>query len=62
MSKALQHLEDAETALLSFISAISSAPEDADIDDLPDAVPVLLAVMRSIARAAGIIEAGVADE
>ena len=51
---ALDHLETAETAIMFFI-----AQTGVDSDDpFPDAVPMLLAVMRSISRAAGILESG----
>lgn len=51
---AIEHLEEAETALMSFLSA-SSAALDAGEGVGPDVLPVLLAVMRHISRAAGIL-------
>lgn len=55
---ALSHLEDAETALMSFMSRISETPEDAPEEDIVDMMPVVLAVLRSVSRAAGMLEAG----
>lgn len=57
MKLAISHLEDAEATLMTFINRMSEVPEDAPDEDIPDIVPVLLAVMRSIGRAAGVIEA-----
>lgn len=51
---ALEHLENAETAIMSFIAQAGAAIDDED--EFPDAVPMLLAVMRSISRAAGMLE------
>lgn len=57
MKRAISHLEDAEAALMTFIHRLSEMPEDAPDEEVPDALPVILAVMRSIGRAAGVIEA-----
>jgi hypothetical protein len=57
MSRALEHLEDAEAAIISHISATSVALESgAEDGDIPDALPMLFAVLRSISRAAGALE------
>jgi hypothetical protein len=55
---ALAHLEDAEAALISHIDRISRIPDDVSDEDLPDALPVIIAVLRSISRAAGALEGG----
>lgn len=53
--KALEYLEEAETALLSHMRNVSESLR-ADNEDFPDVNPVLLAVQRLISRAAGAIE------
>lgn len=55
---ALAHLEDAEAALLSHVSRVLALPEDMEEEDLPDPLNVLIAVLRSISRAAGALEGG----
>jgi hypothetical protein len=52
---ALEHLEEAEAALMSFISQSSAALDDGS--EGPDVLPVLLAVMRQVSRAAGLLQA-----
>lgn len=58
IEKAVEHLESAETTILSHLNAISNLPIDTEIDpeDYPDALPVLTAVLRSVARATGNLE------
>ena len=51
------HLADAEAAIMSHISSVSSFPSDGDIDQYPDVLPTLTAVLRSIGHASGIVEA-----
>lgn len=51
---ALEHLEEAEAAVMSFISSISTTPPE---EDIPDAFPVLLALLRHVSRAAGLLQA-----
>lgn len=50
----IEHLEEAETALMSWVARLSSIPEDGElvVDDA-DLMPMLLAVLRHISRAAG---------
>ena len=58
MDRILEHLEDAEGAIMSHISATSIAlAEGVDDSEIPDALPMLFAVLRSISRAAGAVEA-----
>lgn len=54
--KALAHLEDAESALLKFMADTSNVQLDAPVEDLPDVMLVLQAVLRSVSRAAGNLE------
>lgn len=48
---AIEHLEDAEAAIMSFIGQLG----DEERVDEPDALPMLLAVLRHVSRAAGIL-------
>lgn len=67
LAKALEHLENAEATILSHVAAVSAAssiemPDDEHPEavlltmDLPDPLPMLLAVLRSVSRAAGVLE------
>lgn len=58
LSTALDHLNDAETAILHFLSRLTAAAED---EDVPDTFTLLGALLRSISRAAGAIEAAASD-
>ncbi len=49
--KALEHIGDAETTLMTFVQAIMEDP-----DDPPGLLNVVMAVLRSISRAAGALE------
>lgn len=53
---AITHLENAETSILSFLQQLSDLPEDAPLDQGPDAGAMLAAVLRSVSRAAGALE------
>ena len=53
---AITHLENAETSILSFLQRLSDLPEDAPLDQGPDAGAMLAAVLRSVSRAAGALE------
>lgn len=66
VNKALEHLENAEASIMSHVVAFSEAA-NIEIDeehpdmalvtvDMPDPFPVLLAVLRSVSRAAGVLE------
>lgn len=66
LAKALEHLENAEATILSHVAAMSAA-SNIEMDDehpeavlltmdLPDPLPMLLAVLRSVSRAAGVLE------
>ncbi len=52
--KALEHLGDAETTLMSFMQQIVEAGDDDDKQ--PNIFAVVAAVLRSISRAAGALE------
>lgn len=54
VSAAVEHLEQAEASIMSFISTLTSTPIE---EEGPDVLPVLLAVLRSVARAAGYLHA-----
>lgn len=53
IQRAVDHLADAETAVMSWIVRLEDSDEDA-VD--ADFLPMLLAVMRSVSHAAGILE------
>ena len=57
IDQALSHLEDAETAILSYTVATFAITDDTPDEDIPDSFPVILAVLRSVSRAAGCIQA-----
>lgn len=59
---ALEHLEDAEAALMSFMVRAGQIPDDAPDDEVVDFVPAALAILRSVSRAAGILQAASDDE
>lgn len=42
---------------MSFVARTSDFPEDGADEDFPDAVPMLLAVLRSVSRVAGMLKA-----
>ena len=50
---ALSHLEDAEAALMSHMARFMGAEED---EELPDSFTMMMAVLRSVSRAAGVVE------
>lgn len=52
---ALTHLEDAEASLMSFIARITDESPEADEEPV-DLLPVVMAVLRSVSRAAGGLE------
>lgn len=54
MKQVLEHIENAETVLLTFIADLSRTPEG---EDGPDPMPMLMALQRSLGRAAGWLEA-----
>lgn len=66
IDKAREHLADAEASIMSHVVKITEAADfELDEDnpdmamvtvDFPDPLPVLLAVMRSVSRAAGALE------
>ena len=60
IGQAVEHLADAETAVMSWISRIGESDENGEVD--VDFLPMLLAIMRSIAHAAGILEGMIADD
>ena len=53
LSAALNHLEDAEATLMSHMARLMGAAED---EELPDSFTMMMAVLRSVSRAAGVIE------
>lgn len=54
MKKALEYIEHAETILLTFIADLTRSAEEEE--DGPDPMPMLMALQRSLGRAAGCIE------
>lgn len=55
--RALEELETAEVAIMSHLGTISRTPAEVPDEDLPDALPMLLAVLRAISTARGLVEA-----
>ena len=55
--EAIEELDRAEMTIMSFVARTSDFPEDGSDEDFPDAVPMLLAVLRSVSRVAGMLKA-----
>lgn len=55
---AITHLEDAEASIMSYMVTISNLDPNSMEEDIPDALPMMLAVLRSISRAAGVLSVG----
>jgi len=53
VTRAIEHLEEAEAALISYVRRFSEMDDDAEDNEL---LTVLMAVLRSVSRAAGALE------